>query len=65
MRHARFEVSQFLTATGDDGVGGGQECSQLRSSQHVALNLQGQPRELGAISHCGLKLAGTRPRALF
>jgi hypothetical protein len=64
-RNTSFEISQFLPATGDGCVGGGQEHSELRSNQQVTLNLQGQPRELGAISQSGQRLVVTSWYALF
>ena len=44
-----FDGSQIPPVTGDGDAGCGQQRSQARLSQQVALDLQNQPLELGAI----------------
>jgi hypothetical protein len=58
-RDTSLEVSQVLSMTGDGCIGDGQECSELRLSDQITLDLQGQPRELGAICHLRSKLLVT------
>jgi hypothetical protein len=49
--YTSFEVSQVPPVTGDGGVGGNEERSNLRLSQQIALNLQDQPRQSRPTSH--------------
>ena len=47
----RSEVAQRLPMTGNGGVGSGEEHAQVLSYEQSALNLQGQPPDLGSLSH--------------
>jgi hypothetical protein len=44
-----FDFSQFPAVIRDGCPGGSQQRSEVRLRQQVALDLQDQPRELGAI----------------
>jgi len=50
-RHSGLEASHFLPMTGDGHVRGGQERSELRLGQHVALEAQDEPPKLRTIGH--------------
>jgi hypothetical protein len=61
-----FDGSQFPAVTRDGCSRVGQQRSQVRLGQQVALDLQDQPRELGAIGNGhALTLPAPVGRALF